>query len=75
MSTPKPSPTAELQVLRHLRSTLALMRRGAGLDLDLVRACLAEETALVRRLEKLEAMTPSADAPAEDAQRELAGAA
>lgn len=51
--TTPPAETPEVQVLEHLRSSLALFRRNAQ-SIPLAKACLAEEEKIVKRLEKLE---------------------
>jgi len=53
MCAPPISIPPELQVLRHLQATCALMRRTA--DISLAKAVLAEEERLLRRIERLEA--------------------
>ena len=60
-------PSPELQVVKHLRDTLVLMRRNA--ELPLAKAVLAEEERLLRRIERLEAAAAMAsvpDAPTEE---------
>jgi hypothetical protein len=54
IDTMPPAETPEVQVLEHLRSSLALFRRNSP-SLPLAKAILAEEERVVKRLEKLAA--------------------
>ena len=64
---PDLTPSPELQVVKHLRDTLVLMRRNA--ELPLAKAVLAEEERCLKRIERLEAAAAMAsvpDAPTEE---------